>query len=76
MITFKTELESGMYLEFYSADNCKLFGSKGELLEDVKYSGAIPVMKKGENIISVSCRCAQEINPRLQVTVITEGDPL
>ena len=76
MITFKTELESGMYLEFYSADNCKLFGPKGELLEDVKYSGTIPVMKKGENIISVSCRCAQEINPRLQVTVITEGDPL
>ena len=55
-ITFKTEIGSGMYMEFYSADNCKLYGPKGEFLEDVKLSGTIPVMKSGENVLSFSCR--------------------
>ena len=75
-ITFKTEIESGMYLEFYSADNCKLFGPKGELLEEVKISGIVPQLEKGENDLSFLCRCTGEVNPRIQVTVIAEGDPL
>jgi len=31
-VTFKTKMESGMVLEFYSAEDCKLYGPKGELL--------------------------------------------
>jgi len=75
-ITFRTEIESGMYLEFYSVDNCKLFGPKGEFLEDVKVSGTVPLLDKGENDLSFSCGCTREVNPRIQVTVIAEGDPL
>ena len=76
MITFQTELESGMYLEFYSADNCKLFGPKGEFLEDVKVSGTVPLLEKGDNNLSFSCEYTGEVNPRIRVTVIAEGDSL
>ncbi|MFZ4564720.1 MAG: hypothetical protein ACOYNU_15180, partial [Bacteroidales bacterium] len=75
-IVFPVKMESGMYLEFRSSTDCKLFGSKGELLREIIPEGKIPNLAKGLNEISFSCIGSDEINPRVQVTVINEGDPL
>ena len=75
-VVFPVKMESGMYLEFLSADDCTLYGSKGELLAKVKPEGTIPNLKKGNNEISLSGKGTNEVNARMQVTVISEGDPL
>jgi hypothetical protein len=69
-------MESGMYLELRSQTDCKLFGSKGEFLQDVKIEGKIPALKNGENEISFICKGPESVNSRVQVTVISEGNPL
>jgi hypothetical protein len=73
-IIFPGKMESGMYLEFRSLADCKLYGSKGEFLQDVKIEGNIPVLKKGDNEISFGCKGPDGINSRVQVTVISEGE--
>ena len=75
-VTFKCKMESGMYLEFNSEDDCKLYGPKGELIMDVEINGAVPELMPGENEIFFKCNGPANVNPRVQVTVITEGLPL
>ncbi|MCX6222682.1 MAG: hypothetical protein NTZ69_17070 [Bacteroidia bacterium] len=75
-IIFPVSLESGMYLEFRSSTDCKLYGSRGEFLKDVPVQGKIPVLNPGNNKISFSCETPKGINPRVQVTIIGEGKPL
>jgi hypothetical protein len=75
-IVFPVRMESGMYLEFWSADDCKLYGSKGELLTEVTPEGTIPYLTKGNNEISFSGERSKQINQRVQVTIISEGNPL
>ena len=76
-ITFPVKMEPGMYLELRSASDCKLYGSKGELISEVEVLGNIPLLTEGENKISFNCiSSSRDINPRLQVTVISEGKPL
>jgi hypothetical protein len=65
-----------MYLEFNSLSDCKLYGSKGELIQDVTVTGHVPILKKGINSISYTCEAKTGLNPRVQVTVIGEGKPL
>ena len=48
-------MESGMYLELLSPTDCKLYRSKGELLQEVTLEGKIPSLIPGENEISFSC---------------------
>ena len=55
-LIFKVKMESGMYLEFNSPEDCKLYGPKGEFLQDVKIEGKIPVINNGENDISFKCK--------------------
>ena len=74
--SFKVKMESGMYLEFFSKDDCKLYGPKGEFLQDVQVVGRIPELKSGKNEISFKCDGPSGLNPRVQVTLITEGEPL
>jgi len=69
-------MEPGMYLEFRSAKDCRLYGPKGELLAEVKPEGIVPDLKKGDNEISFSGEGSNEVNTRVQVTVISEGTPL
>ena len=69
-------MEPGMYLEFRSSSDCKLFGPKGEFIKDVRIEGNIPELKKGENLISFKCSPTGKANPRVQVTVISEGKPI
>lgn len=75
-IIFPVRIESGMYLEFLSFADCKLYGSKGELLKEVTPIGKNPNLAKGQNKISFSCDDSGDINTRVQVTIIGEGDPL
>ena len=75
-IVFPVKMESGMYLEFSSSADCKLYGSRGELLREVKPDGTIPILVNGDNKISLTGDGMKEINTRMQVTVISEGDPL
>ena len=75
-IVFPVNMESGMYLEFRSYDDCKLYGPKGELLMEVIPEGDIPDLENGENEILFSGDGPGEISSRVQVTIISEGDPL
>ena len=75
-IVFPVKIESGMYLEFLSLDDCKLYGSKGEILAEVKPEGYIPNLIQGNNEISFSGKGSSKVNTRVQVTVISEDDPL
>lgn len=70
-------MESGMYIEFNSPSDCKLYGSKGELIQEILIKGSVPILNTGDNNISFSCsNSTSGINPRVQVTVISEGKPL
>jgi len=75
-VVFPVTMESGMYLEFRSVDDCKLYGSKGELLMEVKPKGTIPYLVNGDNTLIFSGSGSREVNTRVQVTVISEGQPL
>lgn len=75
-IIFSCKMESGMYLEFKSEDDCKLYGPKGEFIEDVRIRGDIPLLTPGDNILTFNCQQHKKVNPRVQVTVISEGKPL
>lgn len=75
-IVFPVRMESGMYLEFLSPSDCKLYGSKGELLKEVTPIGVIPSLVNGLNKISFSNDGPNAENARVQVTIIGEGKPL
>lgn len=75
-IVFPVRMESGMYLEFRSAEDCRLYGPKGELLKEVKPEGTVPELKEGDNEIYFSGEGSKAFNTRVQVTVISEGGPL
>jgi hypothetical protein len=69
---FKVKMESGMYLEFNSLSDCRLYGTKGEFIRDVKIEGKIPLVKEGENDISFRCEGTKGLSSRVQLTLITE----
>jgi hypothetical protein len=71
-LIFKVKMESGMYLEFNSLSDCKLYGTKGEFIRDVKTEGKIPLIKEGENDISFRCEGTKGVSSRVRVTMITE----
>jgi len=75
-IVFPVKMESGMFLEMNSLNDCKLYGSKGELISEVKINGKIPLLKPGDNEVTFSCEGTDGISSRVQVTVIGEGKPL
>ncbi len=75
-LKFRVKMESGMYLEFVSPSDCKLYGSRGEFLQDVEIEGTVPLLKKGENEIGFTCQGTEGISTRVQLTMISEGNPL
>lgn len=70
------KMESGMYLELLSPTDCKLYGSKGELLQNVILKNKLPLLFHGENKISFSCMEPNDVNSRVQITLISHGKPL
>jgi hypothetical protein len=75
-IVFPVKMESGMFLELNSLNDCKLYGPRGELIGEVKINGKIPHLKPGDNELSFTCEGTEGISSRVQVTVIGEGKPL
>ncbi len=75
-VTLPVEMQSGNYLEFNSADDCVLYGSKGEELAKITHEGAIPSLLSGDNQIRFSCDRTDGPSPRLKLTVISYGRPL
>ncbi len=75
-LVIPVKMESGMYLELLSPTDCKLYGSKGELLQEVTLESELPSLIPGDNEISFSCVGPEDVNTRVQVTVITHGKPL
>jgi hypothetical protein len=76
-ITFPVRMRSGMFLEFNSLSDCKLYGAKGELIEEVHPIGAIPDVESGDNrVIFSSERTEGRGTPRTMVTIIEEGKAL
>jgi hypothetical protein len=75
-ITFRTKMESGMYIEFNSVDDCKLYGPKGNLIGKVKVEGEVPEITSGENESVFECKASDKMSSRVQVTTITSGEPI
>lgn len=75
-VIFPVTMRPGMYLEFLSEDDCKLFDEKGKLMQEVKIRGEIPVLNPGKNELLFNCESPGVVNPRVQLTVISEGSPL
>jgi hypothetical protein len=76
-IVFPVEMRSGMFLEFTSADDCILYGSKGEFIRKVDIKDQIPILREGNNNVSFTCESDnKQVNPRVQITIIEEGNPL
>ncbi|MBX2922685.1 MAG: hypothetical protein KF746_10875 [Chitinophagaceae bacterium] len=75
-IIFPVTIESGMYLEFNSVADCKLYDSKGGFIKEVKPAGTAPALLTGENSVSFSCGGRKDIKPRVNVTVISKGKAL
>ena len=72
-IVFPVEIESGCYLEFNSQDDCRLYGPKRELIQQVKPEGDIPLLEAGAN--NITFRCNESVTrSRANVTVISHGD--
>ena len=75
-LTFPVELESGSYLELNSLTDCKVYGPKGELKQEVKPEGELPGFTTGANQVTFGCETSAGLNARANVTVISEGAPI
>lgn len=75
-IVFPVELTSGMYLEFYSMDDCRLYGSKGEFIKKVDPVGKVPTVQAGNNQVRFSGSANEKVNPRVSVTTIGFGETI
>ncbi len=75
-IVFPVTMKSGMWIELMSENNFILYGPNGEVLSDVKVKGSIPELQTGDNEVSFSCDNNTDVNIRVKVTIINEGDPL
>ncbi|NLX99723.1 MAG: hypothetical protein GXY83_26805 [Rhodopirellula sp.] len=74
-IRFPVEMATGSYLEFFSPDDCKLYGPTGELIQEVKPEGPVPTLAGGDNEVAFACEAAGA-NPRTRVTVISHGEAM
>lgn len=75
-LIFPVEIESGYYLEFFSMDDCKLYGPKGELICEVKPQGKIPTLEEGDNEISFDSAILPDLSARARITMISVGEVL
>lgn len=75
-LVFPVELESGMYIEFESMEDCRLYDERGRLLKRFRPQGNVPSLDAQENQLSFSCQGPQGFRSRARVTVITLDTPL
>ena len=75
-IAFPVDLESGMYIEFESMDDCRLYDERGNLLQRLLPEVDVPTLTPGENRVHFHCEGTDGFRARADVTVITSGVPL
>ena len=75
-VVFPVEMSSGSYIEAYSESDCKLFGSKGELIKEFAPAGKLPVLKEGANKLIFGCEKKGTFVPRANVTLIGFGEKI
>lgn len=75
-VVFPVDLESGMAIEFESADDCRLYDERGNLLQRLRPEGEVPAVLSGENRVRFDCEGPDGFQSRAEVTVITSGRPL
>jgi len=75
-IVFLISMESGMYLEYKSTTDCKLYSSKGVFIKDIQVQGKLPMLLSGENQVLFVAELNAGVKPRVQLTIISEGMPL
>lgn len=75
-LTFPVKMTPGMYLEYESMDNCKLYGPTGAFIQNVVPSGTALIALPGKNNISMSVETDVSILPRAGVSVMTRGKML
>ena len=75
-LVFPVDLESGMYLEFESADDCRVYDERGNLLKWLRPTGDVPTLASGENRLGFGCRGTEGFRSRAEVTIVACGPPL
>jgi hypothetical protein len=73
LLTFPVTLQSGQYIEFYSATDCKLYNTNGEFISSVIPSGSVPVLSNGSNNINFTATGTTGFNTRANVTFFVDG---
>ncbi len=75
-IRFPVDLESGMFIEFDSLDNCRLYDERGNLVQWLHPTGETPVLLAGSNDATFTCEGSSGFRTRAEVTILSRGIPL
>ncbi|HID75592.1 MAG TPA: hypothetical protein EYP56_06295 [Planctomycetaceae bacterium] len=75
-VTFPVELASGMAIEIESADDCRLYDARGELIGWVRPRGDLPQLRPGENSVRFTCQGPEGLRTRAEVTLVATGEPI
>ena len=75
-VVFPVEMETGSYLEYRGADDCKLYGPQGNLISEVTPQGDTPTLAAGDNAVKFECDAAPDVSSRACVTVGSRGEPV
>ena len=73
-LTFPVEIETGQFLEFRGANDCRLYGPQGEDIRELIPPGDVPVVAAGGNAARFSCEARTGVRPRAYVSVMTHGE--
>ncbi len=75
-LVFPVDLESGMYVEFESPDDCRLYDERGNLVRYFQPEGEVPTLAPGDNRLTFTSEGTEGFRRRTETTVIACGPPL
>ncbi|GAA4444439.1 hypothetical protein GCM10023091_34560 [Ravibacter arvi] len=75
-LTFPVKITPGMYLEYESMSDCRLFSPQGAFIQNVVPSGTALAALPGKNDIRMSVKTEGKVLPRVSVSVMTKGKML
>lgn len=75
-LVFPVDLTSGMYIEFESPDDCRVYDERGHMVRWLRPQGETPSLRPGDNRVVFACQATKGFRPRAEVTVIATGEAL
>jgi hypothetical protein len=75
-IVFPVTIESGQFIEYEGPADCRWHDERGAIIQQITPQGDGPELASGENPVSFTGTEPAGHNTRVQVTVITQGQPL